>query len=152
MDEVFQELLNRVLVEKEIIEKLIAIDNKRNFSNITFDDFYNNLSITINNDNDNVNVVDSNTLFITEGSPYLTAQILKSLVNTREYVIFINQGFVALNEWLVARYKKLMNNEINVTLDIDINYNKYIKNKKYKVLPLGEKELIKQVKYDFEGE
>lgn len=150
MDGVFQELLNRVLVEKEIIEKLIAIDNKRNFSNITFEDFYNNLSITI--DNDNVNIVDSNTLFITEGSPYLTVQILKWLINTHEYVIYVNQGFVALNEWLVARYKKLMNNEINVTLDIDINYNKYIKNKKYKVLPLGEKELIEQVKDDFEGE
>ena len=150
MDMVFQEILKRILIEREIIEKLIAIDNKRNYVNITFAEFYDNLSLAIKNDSGKVSLC--NTLFITEGNPYLTINILKSLVSDYEYVIYINQGFVALNEWLVTRYKKLMDNKVNVLLDIDVNYNKYIGNKKYQVLPIGEKEFVEQVKSDFEGE
>jgi hypothetical protein len=74
-------------------------------------------------------------------------EILRRINTTHSVVIFINQGNIAMNKWLMNKYYDLTNNK-NVLLDDSVNYNKYI-SKGFKVFPVGEYEMISQTLEDF---
>jgi hypothetical protein len=85
----------------------------------------------------------------TEGDVYITLDLLKRMMVGANVVIFINQGFVGMNKWLISKYKEMTNSDM-VILDTGINYNKYI-DKGYRVVPIGEDAIINQVLEDFYG-
>lgn len=142
-----KELLDNLLFEKEIVEQLIEIDNDKMNTNYNFNNYYDAINSLLSSDNKEL-LINNNSLFITEGNPLLTLNILLRVKSTSyKVVIFINQGFVAMNKWLINQFYKIVGNG-NVELNVGINYNDYI-DKKYKVIPLGEDGLTNQVMEDF---
>lgn len=142
-----KELLDNLLFEKEIVEQLIEIDNDKMNTNYNFNNYYDAINSLVSSDNKEL-LINNNSLFITEGNPLLTLNILLRVKSTSyKVVIFVNQGFVAMNKWLINQFYKIVGNG-NVELNVGINYNDYIV-KKYKVIPLGEDGLTNQVMEDF---
>ncbi len=142
-----KELLDNLLFEKEIVEQLIEIDNDKMNTNYNFNNYYDAINSLVSSDNKEL-LINNNSLFITEGNPLLTLNILLRVKSTSyKVVIFVNQGFVAMNKWLINQFYKIVGNG-NVELNVGINYNDYI-DKKYKVIPLGEDGLTNQVMEDF---
>ena len=141
------ELLDYLIVEKEIVEKLIEIDNDKMNSKIRFSDYYDAFSLLLKKNYKEI-MINKESLFITEGNPLTTFELLMSIKETSyKAIIFINQGFVAMNKWLIDKFYKIVGND-NIELDVSINYNNYI-NKDYKVVPIGEDGLTNQVLEDF---
>ncbi|MGN1370848.1 MAG: hypothetical protein ACI4XM_01005 [Candidatus Coprovivens sp.] len=141
------ELLDYLIVEKEIVEKLIEIDNDKMNSKIRFSDYYDVFSLLLKKKYKEI-MINKESLFITEGNPLTTLELLMSIKDTSyKTIIFINQGFVAMNKWLIDKFYKIVGN-YNIELDVSINYNDYI-NKDYKVVPIGEDGLNNQVLEDF---
>ena len=139
-------LLNKMIEEKEIIEELINIDNEVMNTNYVFNDYLSLFNNYLNTDNKLINV-DRNIVFITEGDVLITLDILSRIITSNKVVIFINQGFVGMNKWLINKYCEITGNN-NIMIDTDINYNKYIE-KGYVVIPIGESGIIDQVMEDF---
>lgn len=141
------ELLDYLIVEKEIVEKLIEIDNDKMNSKIRFSDYYDAFSLLLKKNYKEI-MINKESLFITEGNPLTTFELLMSIKETSyKTIIFINQEFVAMNKWLIDKFYKIVGND-NIELDVSINYNNYI-NKDYKVVPIGEDGLTNQVLEDF---
>ena len=133
----------RLLFEKEIVEQLIDIDNDVMKDKLTFKNYYDNLKTTSNNIN-----IKTKTIFITEGNPFIINEILNAIKYTPfQVIIYIDKSYLAMNEWLIKTYKEIYNN-YNIELDLDNNYNKYI-NSNYQIIPVGSKALKEQVKLDF---
>ena len=142
-----KELLDNLLFEKEIVEQLIEIDNDKMNTNYNFNNYYDAINSLVSSDNKEL-LINNNSLFITEGNPLLTLNILLRVKSTSyKVVIFVNQGFVGMNKWLINQFYQIIGNG-NVELNVGINYNDYI-DKKYKVIPLGEDGLTNQVMEDF---
>lgn len=132
--------------EKYVLEQLIAIDNDKMHGNLSYQDFLEK-SIRILSSDARVESSED-LLFITEGDPFLTLNILKNIEFLPcKVVLFVNQNYVALNKWLIERYVRLTGNEQH-SIDFGINYNQYIQ-AHYKVVPLGEKGLREAVLEDF---
>ena len=140
------ELLKNMEEEREIVEELIKIDNE--VMNTSYDyDYYTTLfSYALEQDMVN-KIIDQDIVFVTEGDVLITLQLLLKMGVGATRVIFINQGFIGMNKWLVTKYIEITGDN-DVILDTDINYNKYI-DKGYKVVPIGEDGLVDQVLEDF---
>lgn len=138
MSNMLNELINS---EEEVLQELIKIDNKVCHTNFCLEDLLKKENIEIK--------ISGDTLFITEGEPSITISILDKLLAhpNNTYYLFINQRFLALNKWLIARFIELAN--IRIELITDINYNKFIKKENFYIEPIGEIALIEQVKEDF---
>lgn len=143
------ELLTKLEEESEILEELIKIDNEVMNTTYNFNSYYEVFECILNDNYYKMSIVDMDTVFVTEGDVFITLELLKRLRIASKVVIFINQGFVGMNKWLVTKYKEITGND-NVILDTSINYNKYI-DKGYKVVPIGEDAMIDQVLEDFYG-
>lgn len=142
-----KKILDNLLFEKDIIEQLIEIDNDKMNKRINFEDYYNAIKIYSDNYYNNLELKED-TLFITEGEPLITIKLLNQLQDVDvKCVIFINQGYIAMNKWLMNQFYTVTKNS-NVEIDYSINYNKYI-DKNYKVFPIGEDGLINRVIADF---
>ena len=142
-----KELLDNLLFERDMVEQIIEIDNDKMNTNYSFQNYYDAFSSLIISYNKEL-LINNNSLFITEGNPILTLDILLRVKSVScNVVIFINQGFVGMNKWLINQFYKIIGNG-NIELDVGINYNNYI-DKEYKVIPLGEEELTNQVMEDF---
>lgn len=140
------DIINYIDAEKDILEQLIKIDNEKMFDTMTYDEFFKNCMVVLSK-NKNIES-EKNILFVTEGNPILTLNILNNVVNVdKEVVIFLNQGYQGLNKWLYDRYINITGN-IKHSIDLGSNYNKYI-GKDYKVVPLGEKDFRDEVLRDF---
>ena len=141
------ELLIKLEEEREIVEELIKIDNEVMNTTYSFNSYYELFESILNDDYYKISVVDRDTVFVTEGDVFVTLELLKRMRVVGNVVIFINQGNVGMNKWLVTKYKEMTGND-RVILDTDFNYNKYI-DKGYKVVPIGEDGLVDQVLEDF---
>ena len=141
------ELLIKLEEERKIVEELIKIDNEVMNTTYSFNSYYELFESILNDDYYKISVVDRDTVFVTEGDVFVTLELLKRMRVVGNVVIFINQGNVGMNKWLVTKYKEMTGND-RVILDTDINYNKYI-DKGYKVVPIGEDGLVDQVLEDF---
>lgn len=145
-----KELLDNLILEKDIVKQLIEIDNDKMNTKINFQNYYDAIKELVEKDSKEL-LLNNNSLFITEGNPLITIDILRNVMNTSyNVVIFINQGYVGMNKWLMNQFYKIVGNG-NIELDTGINYNEYI-NIGYKVIPVGEEGLINQVMEDFYGE
>lgn len=140
------EIINNMQENKAIVEELISIDNEKMLTSISFEDYISSLKsldkeqfIPLNPTRD--------ILFMTEGNPILTINLLRRLDANHNYVIFINQGYVAMNKWFITEYIRITGHN-NVELDTNINYNDYME-LNYKVIPLGEDNFIDSVMEDF---
>lgn len=139
-----EEIIESFVIEKETILKLIKLDNKINHSNIKYDDLY---ELLLNSEKLPFKV-DEDILFITEGEPIYTIAILKSILySKKKYILFVNQNYLGINKWLIARYNESVGFS-QVYLDCNNNYNKYFKTE-LKVIPLGEKVFIDEIYNDF---
>ena len=148
----YNEFFKVLLEDKKVLERLIEIDNKVMGVNLTFEDYYQKLKSITKKEFIPWNIKEK-ILFITEGSPLITFEILNHLVNNnQECILFINQGFIGVNKWLVDRMISISGESIKLILDTDINYNKYINRKDIKIIPLGEDNLFKCVMEDFKNE
>lgn len=149
MTVLWNDFFKKISNEKDIIQQLIEIDNSVQKTHYTYDNFILNIqkAFTAKSVPFKIN---QDTLFITDGEIYYTLEILKR-INTSEYkyIIFINQGFIALNKWLIQTFQDVCLDPINIKLDLNINYNQYINQANYKVIPLGEDKLVQTVKEDF---
>ena len=140
------ELMVKLLEEKDIVEELIKIDNE--VMNTSYDyDYYTTLFSYVLEQGMVNKIIDQDIVFVTEGDVLITLQLLLKMGVGATRVIFINQGFVGMNKWLVTKYIEITGDN-DVMLDTDINYNKYI-DKGYKVVPIGEDGLVDQVLEDF---
>ncbi|MBE6145544.1 MAG: hypothetical protein E7171_02870 [Firmicutes bacterium] len=140
------ELMVKLLEEKDIVEELIKIDNE--VMNTSYDyDYYTTLFSYVLEQGMVNKIIDQDIVFVTEGDVLITLQLLLKMGVGATRVIFINQGFVGMNKWLVTKYIEITGDN-DVILDTDINYNKYI-DKGYKVVPIGEDGLVDQVLEDF---
>jgi hypothetical protein len=140
------EILKWLEEEKEIVCELIKIDNDVMNTKYSYEYYYDLFNSILNNDMESFEINES-TIFVTEGEVVFTLEILRRINTTHSVVIFINQGNIAMNKWLMNKYYDLTNNK-NVLLDDSINYNKYI-SKGFKVFPVGEYEMISQTLEDF---
>lgn len=140
------ELMFKLLEDKDVVEELIKIDNE--IMNTKYDyDYYTELfSYVLEQDLEN-RVIDNDVVFITEGDVFTTLELLLKMGTGATRIIFINQGFVGMNKWLVSKYSEITGDN-DVILDTGVNYNKYI-DKGYKVIPIGEDKLVDQVLEDF---
>ncbi len=140
------EIIKNMQENKAIVEELINIDNDKMLTNLSLSDYISSLE-SLNNDNYLPLNPQKDTLFVTEGNPILTINLLRRLDTNHNYVIFINQGYVAMNKWFITEYNRITGNN-NVELDTNINYNDYME-LNYKVIPLGEDAFIDSVMEDF---
>lgn len=140
----YENIFNIFIENKEKIEKLLLIDNQIEKTNITFDE----IVLYFKNSSNNLNInINKNNLIVTEGEPFTTIDIIKSLINTsNKNILFINRSFVGINKWLVEVLAQELNE--NLVLDINNNYNNYL-NSNLNVVPIGEEEMVKQVLEDF---
>lgn len=140
------ELMMKLLEEKEIVEELIKIDNEVMGTNYNYDYYTKLFSCVLEQDIDN-RKINHDVVFVTEGDVLITLQLLLKIGVGATRVIFINQGFVGMNKWLISKYNEITGDD-DVILDTDINYNKYI-DKGYRVIPIGEDAMVDQVVEDF---
>ena len=142
------ELIIKLLEEKDIVEELIKIDNEIMNTNYDYDYYTELFSFVLMQEMEN-RINPQDIVFVTEGDIEITLELLLKMGTGSTRVIFINQGFVAMNKWLVTKYIEITGDN-DVILDTSINYNKYI-DKGYKILPIGEESLVSQVLEDFYG-
>lgn len=140
------ELILKLLEEKDIVEELIKIDNEVMNTNYDYDSYTILFSSVLGQEMEN-RVLNQDVVFVTEGDVQITLELLLKMGTGATRVIFINQGFVGMNKWLVSKYREITGDN-DVILDTDINYNKYI-DKGYKVIPIGEDAIVDQVLEDF---
>lgn len=139
-----EEIIDSLETEKETVLKLIQLDNKINHSNIKYNDLY---ELLVNTKKLPIKA-EENILFITEGEPIYTIAILKTILKSKmKYILFINQKYLGINKWLIARYNESVG-FLQIYLDCGDNYNKYLK-AKVKVIPLGDKVFIEEIYNDF---
>lgn len=115
-------LLGHIIEEKSVIEELLQIDNtvqKTNYTYVTFLKKVRELpKLEI--------ILDRPYNFVTDGDPDTVYNILISSPFVKS--IHINKSFIALNKWLVERSKEYYqekNMEVNLSLDMELEYNKY---------------------------
>lgn len=142
------ELMIKLLEEKDIVEELIKIDNEVMNTNYDYDYYTELFSFVLEQEMEN-RFVDQEVVFVTEGDVFTTLELLLKIGVGATRVIFINQGFVGMNKWLVSKYSEITGDN-EVILDTDVNYNKYI-DKGYRVIPIGEDAIVDQVLEDFYG-
>lgn len=142
------ELMIKLLEEKDIVEELIKIDNEVMNTNYDYDYYTELFSFVLEQEMEN-RFVDQGVVFVTEGDVFTTLELLLKMGVGATRVIFINQGFVGMNKWLVSKYSEITGDN-EVILDTDVNYNKYI-DKGYRVIPIGEDAIVDQVLEDFYG-
>lgn len=142
------DIIIKLLEEKDIVEELIKIDNEVMNTNFDYDYYTMLFSDVLEQDMEN-RILNQDVVFVTEGDVLITLQLLLKMGVGATRVIFVNQGFVGMNKWLVSKYSEITGDN-DVILDTDMNYNKYI-DKGYKVIPVGEDGLVDQVLEDFYG-
>ena len=122
MNNFLLELTSLIENNKEKIEKLLKIDNSIMESNYKYEDFYNDYINYLKKYKESNIDIDNDTLFITEGNPIITIDILNKVkYSNNKIIIFINQEYVAINKWLIYEFNNMTNK--NIILDINNNYN-----------------------------
>lgn len=121
-------LIELLIQEQSIIEELLIIDNKIQFTSLTYNQLLNILqNITIDMDDLPVGKYD----VITDGEINTTLKCLISyapLINRMN----INKRYVGVNKWFIKNineYYKRNKININILLDIDNNYSQYTDSK-----------------------
>ena len=111
-------LLNILETEKDIVEELLSIDNKVQYTNYTYEYIYNK----IYNFNKYDNNLNDKYIVITDGEIDTILYILFNYIDNT-IVLNINHKTIGLYKWLITRVNEYYNK--NIILDIDNNYELY---------------------------
>ncbi len=134
-----QYLIDLLMKERAIVEELLMIDNKIQFTNLTYDKLLNDIrGMTIHIKDIPIRKYD----FITDGE---LQTILQCLINYAPLInhLNINKRYVGVNTWLVKHindYYREQSLNINISLDISDSYSLYDDSKA--IVICGFKEFI----------
>ncbi len=139
-----EEIIEIFLEEQDVLEKLIDLDNKICHDHITYASLYSFLQ----NGTSLKQTIKKNTLFITEGNPFYTISILKSIIDTNnQFVLFVSKRYLGINKWFIARFNELKGYE-QIFLDCGYNHKACFK-EGMEIIPLGEPIFIEEILNDF---
>ncbi len=113
-------LLNILDSEKSIVEELLRIDNRIQFTDYTYEYIYNK----IYNFNKFDNKLNDKYIVITDGEIDTILYILFNYIDNT-IVLNINHKTIGLYKWLISRINEYYNK--NIILDINNNYELYDK-------------------------
>lgn len=135
-------LLELLIKERSVVEELLVIDNKIQFTNLTFEQLLNSIK---NVTNEFVDIPMRKYDFITDGD---VKTVLNCLINYAPFInnLNINKRYVGINKWLVNHinyYYQNHNININISLDINDNYEKY--NDSKTIIIIGFKEFVEGI-------
>ena len=115
-------LINCLLEDKSIIDELLLIDNRVQYTSLTYENILNNLKNAVVYDN--LDVV-SSYIAITDGE---IDSVLKVLINVKELkTVYIDRSFLGINKYLVKCVNDFYGEE-KIVLDDSKDYRKYINN------------------------
>ena len=113
-------LLNILDEEKNIVEELLSIDNRVQYTNYTYEYIYNK----IYNFNKYNNKLNDKYIVITDGEIDTILYILFNYIDNT-IVLNVNHKTIGLYKWLITKINNNYNK--NIILDIDNNYELYDK-------------------------
>ena len=139
-------LLEKIIDNKELLDSLILIDNERMVTYLSKDIVVESL---VNNHNKYEQLVNKNNiLVIYDGSFNITYSILNSITGTNNVILFPNYSYLGINSFLVKNYNII---NPNCTLIKDKNYNKYIHTNEVfdSIYVIGDFNMFLNIKNDF---
>lgn len=141
-------LIELLIQERSIVEELLAIDNKIQFTNLTFEQLLNSIKDVTNEVED---IPMRKYDFITDGE---IKTVLNCLINYAPFInhLNINKRYVGINKWLINHindYYENNNINIHIILDIDNNYRKF--NDSKVIVVCGFKEFVEGTSLLFEN-
>lgn len=141
-------LIELLIQERSVVEELLVVDNKIQFTNLSFEQLLNSIKVVTNEVED---IPMRKYEFITDGE---VKTVLNCLINYAPFInnLNINKRYVGINKWLVNHindYYQNHNINIHILLDIDNNYEKY--NNSKSIIICGFKEYVEGISYLFEN-
>lgn len=135
-------LLNCFLEDRSVIEELLFIDNKVQYTNLTYEkllDVLKNISVY-----DNLDEAFSY-IAITDGE---FDSVCKILINITEIkTLYVNRCFLGINKYIVKCVNEFYGAD-KVTLDSSVNYQKYI-DKSNKIVLCGFDTFVEELTKEF---
>ena len=135
-------LLNCFLEDRSVIEELLFIDNKVQYTNLTYEkliDVLKNISVY-----DNLDETFSY-IAITDGE---FDSVCKILINITEIkTLYVNRCFLGINKYIVKSVNEFYGAD-KVTLDSSVNYQKYI-DKSNKIVLCGFDTFVEELTKEF---
>lgn len=135
-------LLNCFLEDKSLIEELLFIDNKVQYTNLTYEkllDVLKNISVYDNLDDA------FNYIAITDGEFDSVCKVLINVSNIK--VLYVNRCFLGVNKYLVNCVNTFYG-EDKISIDSDKNYHQYI-DKSNKIVLSGFDTFVEELSKDF---
>ena len=135
-------LMNCIIEDKNVIEELLLIDNRVQYTNLTYESLISSLQ-----DISDYDILDSNFNYvaITDGE---FDTVFKVLINTPSLsTIYVNRSYLGINKYLIRMVNSFYDEE-KVKLDDSTNYHKYI-NSDDKILLSGFDTFIDEISKEF---
>lgn len=135
-------LLNCFLEDKSLIEELLFIDNKVQYTNLTYEkllDVLKNISVYDNLDDA------FNYIAITDGEFDSVCKVLINVSNIK--VLYVNRCFLGVNKYLVNCVNAFYDAD-KISIDSDKNYHQYI-DKSNKIVLSGFDTFVEELSKDF---
>lgn len=136
-------LIDCILNNKSLIEELLFIDNKVQYTNIT----YESLLDTLKNI-DKYDILDDNFTALTDGEFDTVFKVLISAPNLS--TIYVNRTFLGINKYLVSCANKFYELE-KIKLDDSTDYHKYL-NSADKIILSGFDTFVEEISKEFNKE
>lgn len=151
------EFIESLIIDRNKIEDLSKIDFKVMGYSYDISSLFNLIEKYQSDEVDiyQFDLVSKVVLIITEGDPLISLKlIISNIILNKKVVLFINNNFVGINTFLINKMTNLkINYNLNseIYLDINNNYNKYIKveNKFDEIIYIGKQEAFEKIKKDF---
>lgn len=147
-NDVFINLLNKIMEEKESFDMLINADNVLGL-NVSSEDIINYLEF--NNSSETLTNSIVGNIIITEGDILSILKLIHDLVYYNgEYYLYINDDNIGTITYLVSRANDIYKEfdlDVHITILYDENYNKYIHEQ---VTILGSSDFVNTAYIDFE--
>lgn len=134
-------LINCIIEEKDIINELLYIDNKIQYTHLNYEelvDKLNNVS-KINLDND------LNFVALTDGEVETVFKVLISV--SKLDIIYVDKKSLGINKYLVSRANMFYENN-NIQLDITDDYRKYLSSE-YSIIISGFDTFVEELSKEF---
>ncbi len=147
MNDFYEKLLIKIEDNIDNFKTLISLDNALG-NNFNIEDIINFLKFPKDFNFISDKIIGN--ILITEGDIFTIIKLLQKLSNLEgNYILYINNFNEATNSFLVMISNKIykeMNKNINITIDYDQNYNKYLNEM---VNIIGSEEFVNTAKKDF---
>lgn len=146
-NDIFMNLLNKIMEEKESFDMLIDADNILGL-NVSSEDIINFLEF--NNSSELLSNSIVGNIIITEGDILSILKLIHDLVYYEgEYILYINNDNIGTITYLVSRANQIYKNfniDVSITIDYSDNYNKHLDEQ---VTILGSSNFVNTAYADF---